>query len=193
MAIWGPKKYFWRFPYLIRGRGGAAIFSPPPLITAAAVSVVAITAICFEGKRKEAGKIPIFPSLIYGEKKGFAFKRKFSPFSRKRRGKNITAYFAYRRLFSSFFSGKRGSRLDFYPRKRRGGGGEEGELGSFFGPLLLLFLPLPSPLYMYVYTDPFPSTVAAGAVKNFFNEEKLLPYFPFFAYEKKTEFFHPLF
>ncbi len=42
---------------------------------------------------------------------------------------------------------------------------------------------------MYVYTDlPPPSTVAAGAVKNFFNEEKLLPYFPFFAYGEKQSF-----
>ena len=94
--------------------GGAAIFSPPPLITAAAaVSVVAITAICFEGKRKEAGKIPIFPSLIYGEKKGFAFKRKFSPFSRKRGGRK--KYYSIFRLSKAlfFFFGKTGVSFRF--------------------------------------------------------------------------------
>ena len=89
MAILGAQKIFLALSLLNPGGGGAAIFSPPPLITAAAVSVVAITAICFEGKRKEAGKILIFPSLIYGEKKRVLPLKENFPRSREKGGKKI--------------------------------------------------------------------------------------------------------
>ncbi len=132
MAILGAQKIFLALSLLNPGGGGCNLLASP-INNGGGGFGGGNYGNLFWGKKKGGRKNSNFPlTYLRRKKKGFAFKRKFSPFSRKRGEKNITAYFAYRRLFSSF-SGKRGSRLDFYPRKKAGRG-RGGRIRELFWP-----------------------------------------------------------